>query len=57
MTAVVVQKLSDIDAFIVSDLDGATTLARTMTYLFASFELQIGGASGGGSSALEGSST
>src|SRR5690349_7605430 len=65
MTAVVVQKLADSDAFIVSDLDGAprhagivrlapkilvdgaTTLARSMTYLFASFELQIGGASGG----------
>jgi glutamate dehydrogenase/leucine dehydrogenase len=65
MTAVVVHKLSDIDAFVVSDLDGApseagivrlapkilvdgaTTLARTMTYLFASFEQQIGGASSG----------
>lgn len=65
MTAVLVQKLSDSDAFIVSDLDGApvqagivrlapkilvdgaTTLARTMTYLFASFEHRIGGASAG----------
>jgi glutamate dehydrogenase/leucine dehydrogenase len=65
MTAVVVQKLADSDAFIVSDLDGAprhvgivrlapkilvdgaTTLARSMTYLFASFEQQIGGGSAG----------
>ena len=65
MTPVVVQKLADSDAFIVSDLDGAprhvgivrlapkilvdgaNTLARSMTYLFASFEQQIGGASAG----------
>jgi len=65
MMPVVVQKLSDIDAFIVSDLDGApsqvgivrlapkilvdgaTTLARSMTYLYASFEHPIGGASAG----------
>ena len=65
MTAVVVQKLTESDGFIVSDLDGAptgagivrlapkilvdgaTTLARSMTYLFASFEQQISGASGG----------
>ena len=58
MTPVVVNKLPDTDAFVVEDLDGAsthvgivrlapkilvdgaTTLARSMTYLFASFEHQ-----------------
>ena len=65
MTPVVVNKLPDTDAFVVEDLDGAsthvgivrlapkilvdgaTTLARSMTYLFASFEHQVGGASAG----------
>lgn len=63
--AVVVNKLTGCDAFVVFDLgpeqpsagivrsapkilvDGATTLARTLTYLFATFEQQMGGASCG----------